>query len=227
MSMIPENPAAFLAANRGRLRCRDISVLLGRESIDYPGDPPYVRERLASLAAGDPFELSALRLSAHCGTHLDAPAHLFERGPTIDTLPPERFILPAVVVDATGRPAVDVAALAGTELRPGEAVLFKTDNSLTGTCRSGVFREDYVSLARDAAALLVERKVALVGLDAVSVDAFEDTGYPVHVSLLGNGVLVLEGIDLAGVDAGRYLLVCLPLRILGGEASPVRAVLLS
>lgn len=220
-------PADLLAALARGFRCHDISVTLGREDVTYPGDPPFARELLASLAAGAPFELAGLSMSAHAGTHLDAPAHFLAGGPTVDALPPERCILPAVVVAATGRQAVDAATLEGVAFAPGEAVLFRTDNSLTGRCRSGAFSPDWVALTAEAAARLAAGRAGLAGLDAISVDRWGDETYAVHRRLLGAGVLVLEGLDLSGVAPGRYVLLCLPLKIGGGEAAPVRAVLLS
>ena len=87
------------------------------------------------------------------------------------------------------------------------------------------FREDFISLSVQAAQICVARGVRLVGIDYLSVDKYGDDSLPVHRTLLESDILILEGIDLAAVPCGRYTLICLPLRIEGAEASPVRAVL--
>jgi arylformamidase len=108
---------------------------------------------------------------------------------------------------------------------PGDAILFKTGNSASGRCRSGVFSENFIYISAGAADACVEKKAGLVGLDYITVDRFGDDNAPAHHELLGSGIPVLEGIDLAAVSPGNYTLICLPLKIQGGEASPVRAVL--
>jgi arylformamidase len=102
-------------------------------------------------------------------------------------------------------------------------VLFKTRNSaLWGR---PAFAREYVALSLASARLLVERGVKLVGIDYLSIEAFGAAGHPVHKTLLGAGVAILEGLDFRGVPPGVYELCCLPLRIAGGDGSPCRAVL--
>jgi arylformamidase len=205
----------------------DISLLLDRRTTVYPGDPPVVRTTASALAAGDACELSYLAMSSHAGTHLDAPAHFIDGGKTIDRFPVEAFILPARVIGVPGTDAVRPADLAAVDPKPGEALLLKTDNSTQGRGPSGVFNPDHVYLSGEAAAWCVTRRLALVGIDALSIDAFRDDRFEAHRCLLSAGLLILENIDLATVPQGRFTLICLPLKIAGGEASPVRAVLLS
>ncbi len=202
----------------------DISLALGREEAVYPGDPPFRRRLVASLGQGD-FELAELCLSAHAGTHLDAPAHFLAGGASLDSYPPERFLLPALVVAAPGRGALGPGAVAGLAPRPGRALIFQTANSLEGRAASGRWREDYAHLSPDLARACLDLGAPLVGLDAPSPDAPGDVGYPVHRLLLTAGVLILEGLNLAGVAPGEYLLICPPLKIAGGEAAPARALL--
>ena len=116
--------------------------------------------------------------------------------------------------------------LEGREIARGEAMLFKTGNSADGRVASGRFTENYIGIAPDAAAFCVENGVSLVGLDYISVDPFGRGSYPAHDALLGAGIPLLEGINLKDVPPGRYTLICLPLKIAGCEASPVRAVLI-
>lgn len=204
----------------------DISTTLGVESIDYPGDPPYVREVFCRIGDGGLYEMARLEMSAHAGTHLDAPAHFVPGGKTIDQYDVLDFILPACVIPIQNRQTVGRAELSGAPIHTGDALLFKTDNSASGRCRAGKFSERYVYLSLEAAEYCVEKRVNLVGLDYITVERYGDDDFPVHRLLSENGILILEGINLAHVPGGRYTLICLPMKISRGEASPVRAVLL-
>jgi arylformamidase len=205
----------------------DITTLLGSQSIDYPGDTPYVRTMLCSIGEGAEYDLARLEMSAHSGTHLDAPAHFVAGGKTIDQYAVNDFILPAHVIHIGDPEAVRPSEIPDVDIVPGEAILFRTQSSGSGRCTSGAFSHGFVYLSPEVADLCVEKRVHLVGLDSISVDRYGDEHYPVHHRLSEAGILILEGIDLAQVPAGRYTLICLPLRIRGGEASPARAVLLS
>lgn len=203
----------------------DISLSLGREDATYPGDPPFARRLLNDLAQGDAYELSALGLSAHAGTHLDAPSHFLPGGASLDSFPPERFLPPALVLDAPGQGALPASLLAGQPSRPGWALLLKTANSQGGLAASGRWRHDYAHLSPGLARACLEWGASLVGLDAPSLDAPDDAAYPVHRLLLGAGVLILEGLNLEGVPPGVYRLICPPLKVAGAEAAPARALL--
>lgn len=205
-------------------RVYDITLVLRSGGLTYPGDPPFVRDLVASHSAGDPAEVGHLSLCAHAGTHLDAPAHFLAGGRRLDAYAAGDFVLPArvVVVDQTRR----VPASAIAEAQAGVAVLLKTRNSARGLLARTDFVSDYVHLSAAAAALCVARGVPLVGIDALSVDPHDSTDYPAHRTLAAAGALVLEGADLRDVPPGDYTLVCLPLRVADAEAAPARAVLL-
>lgn len=205
----------------------DITVLLGEESIDYPGDRPFSITNVESIESGDRSDLSFLSLSAHAGTHIDSPSHFIKGGKRIDEYLVRDFILPAEVIEVEDRDVVKPGHLSGHEINPGDAVLFRTHNSRTGICRNGRFSEGYVYLSSGAAEACVEKEVSLVGIDYISVDRHGDESFSAHKILMRAGILVLEGIDLIGAQPGRYILHCLPLKLRGVEASPVRAVLLS
>lgn len=203
----------------------DISLRLGSQDAAYPGDPPYERRLLASLAQGQDCQLSQLSLSAHAGTHLDAPAHFLPQGRGIETYPLESFLLPALVVEAWGEGALGAQALEGLRAAPGRAILFKTVNSRQGRVSAGRWRDDYAHLSPGLAQACLALGAPLVGLDAPSVDAPHDQDYPAHRLLLGAGALILENLNLAQVPAGAYRLVCPPLSLAQGEAAPTRAFL--
>jgi arylformamidase len=202
--------------------CHDITVILGVENPTYPGDTPFSR---TAPEAGS--EANHLEMGTHNGTHLDSPAHFFPRAARLDDFPIGHFIRPAQVVETTDPLAVTVADLADVRLDAGEAVLFKTRNSREGLITSGEWTEGFVPVSREAAQWCVEHEVPLVGHDYITVDPYGDREAPAHHTLLGNGITILEGVNLRDVPPGRYLLVCLPLRMPGAEGSPCRAVLLS
>ncbi len=211
----------------GRLtagKAYDVSLLLGQEDIAYPGDRPYSREVVSSVESGADYSLSDLAMSAHSGTHLDFPAHLVGGGMTADQYPVEQFLMPALVLDAPGEISIGPGVMEGLEIDMGGALLFRTDNSLRGLWDRGAFCERFSHLSKEAAMRCVDLGATLVGTDYVSVDALGDEA--VHRILLEKGVLILEGLNLKNVPPGRYTLICLPLKIKYGEASPIRAVLL-
>lgn len=204
----------------------DISVRLGDEAIAYPGDPAFERTVFCAIPESGVCEISKLSLCAHSGTHIDTPAHFFQNGRRIDEYPVSSFILPATVVEITGKKIIQPADFSEVGLRKGSAVLFKTDNSLTGICCNGIYSEDYVSLSPQAAKFCVQQKLSLAGIDYLTIEQPENDNFPAHKILLKNNVLILESIRLDGINPGEYTLICLPLKIKNGEASPVRAVLL-
>lgn len=206
--------------------CHDISVVLGAESIDYPGDTPFSRELVGDLSRGANYNLSRLVASCHSGTHLDAPSHFLEFGKSVDDYSLERFILKAHVVHVGDATCVSPQHVATCDLRPGEAVLFRTANSDRRLPTSGRFTADYVHISPNAAQACVEKGASLVGLDFITVEQFGIEGFPTHLTLMSGDVVILESLNLFAVPPGRYTLICLPLRIKGAEGSPVRAVLL-
>jgi len=204
----------------------DISVDLTSESFPFPGDPPFSRQMLLTIEESGICNVSKLEMSAHSGTHIDMPAHFIAGGNTLDAYTVENFILPARVVAVQGSDAVTEADMEDVDISPGDALLFKTDNSTSGRCKSGAFSEDFVYISTEAAEACIKKKAGLVGIDYITIDRHGDEAAPAHHSLLGSGIPVLEGINLEAVPPGRYTLICLPLKIKGGEASPVRAILM-
>jgi len=195
----------------------DISQPIGPGTLVYPGDPPARVERLLDAARGDPYTLSQLSMSAHLGTHVDAPLHLFGDGAAIDALDLTSLCGPCRVLDVRARGAVDRAFLEAQAILPGERVLFAT---AARDAEGGGY------LAPEAAAHLVAHRVRAVGIDSLSVDPLGSADLLAHQALLSAGIPILEGLRLAGVAAGRYRLLCLPLKLEGAEGAPARAILL-
>lgn len=198
------------------MRLIDVSVPIRTGMVTYPGDPTVSVERVASLAAGDVVNLSRIEMGLHSGTHVDAPGHFIDGGQGVDEVALDALIGPCEVVALDSLDAASVAAA----VEGVERVLFRTPNSeLWGR---DTFAEDFLSLDGDSARVLVERGVRLVGVDYLSVGDEE-----AHHALLGAGVVVVEGLDLRGVEPGPYELICLPLRVVGSDGAPARAVLVS
>jgi len=201
----------------------DVSMPLREGMAAWPGDPEFHRDLALSLDRGDPATVSALRMGSHSGTHVESPAHFLAGGTPIDRVPPDVFVGPARVV-AVGNPScVDAADLEAVDPRPGDRLLLRTANSDRRLLR-GPFAGDFVALTADAARLLADRGVALVGVDSLSVGR-ETDGLETHRVLLGAGVCIVEGLDLSDVAPGPCDLLCLPLRIEGGDAAPARVLL--
>lgn len=196
----------------------DITRTLGLDTVSFPDDVDF--STLHTRASG--YALSRLVMSSHSGTHIDAPLHFFEGRESLDEVPVERFFLDADVIEIESQAAVTVSELDGYPVEPGQAVLFKTRNSDLPRER---FHENFVYIESGAARWLVDKGVSLVGIDYVSVERYDDMDFPVHLTLLGAGALILEDIDLRSVEPGRYRLTCLPIKTVRADGAPCRAVL--
>lgn len=191
--------------------------------VHYPGNPPVELTFIRDLARGDAESLSHLALSVHTGTHLDAPVHFIRNGTGIDRLPIASLIGAARVIEVSNTEAITARHLTPHEIAPGERILIRTRNSQR--CWSTAeFVPDYSYLAVDAADLLAATRVCLVGIDYLSIGRGE-TNPQVHRILLGAGIVIVEGLDLSRVPAGRHDLICLPLRLVGRDGAPARALL--
>ena len=205
------------------MRVHDVTVPLEPGMVVFPHDPAFERELFRSMARGDSADVAVVRMGAHSGTHVDAPSHMIPGGATLDDLPLEALIGPAVVFEVRTESAIDPAHLAA--LGPVERVLFKSCDS--GRLRPGrPFATDFVHLTAESAAELVRRGVRLVGVDYLSVDRYQSDTHPAHLALMRAGVVIIEGLDLSAVEPGPYQLVCAPLKIAGGEAAPARVFLI-
>ncbi len=192
----------------------------------YPGDPGFRRDEVRSMDKGDDLTLSRLDLGSHTGTHVDAPSHFIPGGPTLDQMPLENLVGPARVLDLRHvKGAISTGDLEVHGPRRGERLLLRTSNSELWA--RPTFQPEFVHLSTGAARLLVDRGVRTVGVDYLSVEGFGVREAPVHHVLLGAGIGIIEGLNLLEVQPGDgYGLYCLPLRVMGTEGAPARAVLL-
>ncbi|MDP9370274.1 MAG: cyclase family protein [Chloroflexota bacterium] len=216
-----------MTLNFGTSRVIDISVPLSPDLPVWPGDPEVRVEPMMRIAAGDVANVSGLTLSSHTGTHVDAPWHFIENGATLDDIPLERWIGPCVVMEVPPQARrVEPQHLDAANLPSGtQRLLLRTANSTLWQTGHREFREDYVALSPAAARWIVERGIRLVGIDYLSIEAFDDQEHATHRTLLGAGVLIVEGLSLSDVTPGHYTLLCLPLRLAAGDGAPARVLL--
>lgn len=206
------------------MKLYDITVPLSAELPTYPGDPPVTIEPVTRIARGDLANVSRLTLTTHSGTHLDVPLHFRDGAISVDHLPPSLLVGRARVLDLRGVRTIGRKELAHLPVRGEERLLLRTDNSLLWD-RPG-FQTDYACLTSDGAGYLRESGVKLVGIDYLSIERFDSDG-EIHRLLLDAGIVILEGLNLDGVEAGEYELLCLPLKVRGGDGAPARALLRS
>jgi arylformamidase len=162
-------------------------------------------------------------LSSHSGTHLDAPRHFFDAGLAVDAVSLHVLLGAVRVVELPGTAHISPEDVHRLDLDGVTRLLFKTRNSALWELPG--FRPDYLAFTPDAAHYLAERPIHLVGIDYLSVDAFEASDFPVHRLLLGAGIVILEGLDLRDVPPGDYDLCALPLLLEDGDGAPARVVL--
>lgn len=207
------------------MRVFDVSVPLRPDMPTYDGEPGPTLDFTSLISKGDPANVSVLLLGSHTGTHVDAPSHFIDGAEGVEGLSPDALAGPARVVEHTGETHITAADLEGMAIPADcERLLFKTRNSkLWDDPR---FHNDYVALAPDAARLLAERGLRLIGVDYLSVESYQPERFEVHETLLGGGVVVLEGLDLRRVTPGEYFLVCAPLNVVGADGAPARVFLL-
>jgi arylformamidase len=200
----------------------DISLTLSPQSIRWVTAQPLELIERKRMSRGDPNNSSSVHTSVHAGTHVDAPFHFVPNGRTIESLPLEIFIGPARVCAVEPRRRITATDVAKAELQGESRVLFKTRNS--NLLKKGVYDPSFAPFSVDGADALVKLGVKLVGLDYLSAAA-ADEQVPVHRAFLDHGVILLEGIDLSDVPAGRYELFCPPVKLAGSDGAPCRAVL--
>jgi arylformamidase len=202
----------------------DISVAVRNGMVHWPGDPDFHIERATDQEKGDTATVSRMALGVHTGTHMDAPLHFIRNARSIDTMPLDATVGPARVIPIRDTKSIKREELIEHAISAGERILFKTPNS-DQAWKSDQFDEDFVFISQDAARYLAESGVRTVGVDYLSVGGFREDGLETHQALLGAGIWIIEGLNLNGVDPGEYELVCLPLKLVGAEGSPARAIL--
>jgi len=192
----------------------------------YQGDAPMKFDFLKDMRKGDILTLSVYSMGAHSGTHIDAPMHFVAGGAPIDQVALDPLIGPARVIDIPDSvQAIDAAELNRHDWKGAKRVLFRTRSTLRGWMDDPAFHKDFAYIAPDAAQLLADAGVVLVGVDYISAEQFAAPAPRTHQILLGRGIPIVEGLDLRPVQAGDYDLIVLPLKVRGHEGAPARAIM--
>ncbi|UCG02735.1 MAG: cyclase family protein [Candidatus Heimdallarchaeota archaeon] len=199
----------------------DISLGIEENMIFYPGDPEFTLNSVLDMSKGDDLNLSEVKMGVHTGSHIDSPLHFIKNGESISDLPLTRFYGSCLVIDRTDLSfgtEISRESLDSYNIGENLIILFKTKNS---SILNNNFREDFVSLSLEAAKLLTKLKIQALGIDYLSIGS-PDT----HKYLLSNGIIVYEGLRLSSVDPGMYTFIGFPLKLMGSEGAPTRAVLI-
>lgn len=202
----------------------DISVPVRNGMVHWPGDPPFHIERAHDQEKGDAATVSMMTLGVHTGTHMDAPLHFIHDARSIDEMPLDATVGRARVIQIDDSKSIKREELLAHGISAGERVLFKTVNS-DRAWNSDQFDENFVFIAQDGARYLAEQRVLCVGVDYLSVGGFREDGPETHHALLAAGIWIIEGLNLKDVAPGEYELACLPLKLIGSEGAPARAII--
>ena len=201
----------------------DISITVEPEMPTWPGTHKMEIIPRKRMKSGDPSNASTLYMSAHQGTHIDAPFHYWDDGYGIDELPVGLLIGPARVFELSEVKTIGEEELKRLDLSGVSRALFKTENSLFWTEKE--FRKDYISFTPIGATYLASTGVKLVGIDYLSVAGCSEEQPLVHNAFAKKGIAILEGLNLSSVKPGDYELICLPIKVKGCDGAPARALL--
>lgn len=208
------------------MKIHDITVTISAATPIYKGDPGVEFTSFKAIANGSSANVSQIGFGVHTATHVDAPNHFIDGAKRVHQIDPYKLIGPCRVIevpkDVVGIEPEHVGDLTGVE-----RVLFKTQNSDFWATPEDGFRTDFSYLVPATARLLVENGIVLVGIDYLSIEKSGSPGHPVHITLLENEIVILEGVDLRGVEPGDYEIICMPLKYDGatGDGSPARTFL--
>ena len=203
----------------------DVSMEITDGMLHWPSDPEVEIDDYSDIKKGAASNNSKITCGVHTGTHMDAPKHFIEGGAGVDKFNLDTLIGPCRVIDVP----VDISPvskefLEHINIKNGDRILFKTKNSEWINKGDRNFHTDYVSVSPEAAKYMVEKGVMLVGVDYLSVEGYH-VGHDTHKTLLGAGVIVIEGLNLLNVSAGDYKLIALPVKIKDSNGAPARVIL--
>lgn len=207
-------------ASKSQPRLWDISQKLHAAVPVWPGDTAFDQAETWQIGDGSPVNVCALTMSTHTGAHADAPLHYDATSPDIASVDLDPYLGECLVVDARDcATAIQPDAL--PDLGGAQRVLFRTYD----TFPHDNWREDFTAVAAGTIAKLASHGVKLIGIDSPSIDPQNSKTMDAHKAVLAANMRILEGLVLDNIPQGRYELIALPLPIVGGDASPVRAIL--
>ncbi|MEO0732375.1 MAG: cyclase family protein [Bacteroidota bacterium] len=208
----------------------DATFPIFEKMTGWPDQPPAHFYTLSRIHEGDQAKVTMLHLSAHSGTHMDAPNHFMAEGIDIGRAPIDIGLGPVRIAAIDCPAAVTVEQLEDYEARtrpllPGERLILRTPNSDKKFWLQDPFDEDYHAISPPAAHWIVEKKLSLIGVDYLSVGPYHKGNPQTHRALMGAGIWIIEAVDLRTITEGDYEMICLPLKIAGSDASPIRVLL--
>jgi len=207
----------------------DISMEIKQDMMVYKNkDEKRPRMQVNSdFSSGNSYE-STLTLELHTGTHMDAPLHMIPEGDTIDQQDLSKVVTACRVIDLSHvEDKIKKEHLEKKDIKQGEFLLLKTRNSLRqeDSSQNLQFDFDFVYLDKDGAEFLKDKGIIGVGIDSLGIERAQPE-HDTHEILMGNKIVIIEGLVLKDILEGEYTLIALPLKIKNAEASPIRAVLL-
>ena len=203
----------------------DVTLPIKNNMLLWPGDPKVSIKEINSVGK-DGVGKSTFFLSSHIGTHVDAPNHFIENASGVDKITPEKLYGECEVIDFTRIDHQEILAsdFKDIDIKKGDRIIFKTGNYKY--LHQSKFPDAYISLSENGADYLVKKEIYLVGIDFLGIEKRKNPGHPVHKTLLKNGIVNVEGLDLSKVPAGKYIITCMPLRVVDADGSPARVFLI-
>jgi arylformamidase len=224
---IAYNKAESIFKGRGKvrpMRMIDVTRPINTNMTVWPGDESILIEHTSSISEGKAVNVSRVHMGVHAGTHVDAPLHFIDDGKSVDELDPSLFTGWVQVVDVREAKMIQPEHISQVPFHKIDAVFFKT--SYSDKTLNEAFETNYTGLSLDAAQMLLERGIRVIGTDALSIESFYEENFRVHKALLGNEVFIVEGLSLKHISPSRYRYICLPLLIKGSDGSPARVFLI-
>ena len=207
------------------MKIYDVSIPIKNDMLVWPGDPLVCIEQKTSVAKHG-VGLSMFSFSSHTGTHVDAPNHFLKNAIGVDKIPLNKLFGECEVLDLTKIDHQEIlpSDIKNAVVKKGTRILFKTGNYKY--LHGSKFPDSYVSLSLSAAEYLAKKEVNLVGIDFLGIEKRKNPGHPVHKTLLKNGIVNVEGLDLSNVPPGKYTIICMPLKVVDADGSPARVLLI-
>lgn len=211
------------------MKIHDITLSIKPGMIVWPGDPDFALRQISSIQDGHESNISLLRMSVHTGTHIDSPKHFIDSGITVDQIPINKLVGDVLVIRINDKIKTITEEVIETHRMNDhigivKKILFRTRNSNLWHKHPSTFQQDYVGIDRSGAKYLAQFDLDLIGIDYLSIAPFSDTSAP-HKILLSNNVVLLEGINLSGIEEGIHEIFCLPIFLKGAEGAPARVIL--
>jgi arylformamidase len=208
------------------MKIHDVTLSISPDMPVWPGDPSVVLEQISSMDAGAHDNVSRLACGVHTGTHVDAPHHFLNDHRTAESLSLDILVGPARVVQISEDvKVISAEVLEKAAIPPGTVrLLLKTRNSQLWKRGEKKFYTGFIGISADGADWLVQHHVELIGIDYLSVAPYKQS-IPTHRTLLGAGMIIVEGMNLSTVQPGAYQLYCLPLKLVGSDGAPARVIL--